>query len=137
MNIDRMRELADHIEQKEMGPPAVLNDGKLRIDKVDMDAGPDRFNMSDWLYHTRDCGTVGCIAGHAACLFPVANGGHSVYLHAKRALELDEYVASKLFNPLFLLHDFDEITPKQAARVLRLVADGAGVEDSWKLVLDH
>ena len=135
MNVERLRELADHIEGLDMGPRrphlALATADIYYLREI-----PKMFNMTGWFYEKEECGTVGCIAGHAAALFALdpyrdRTGHKSISDVAMVALGLDDYEASGLFTPPIYLPN---ITPKQAARVLRLVADGENTRDAWNRI---
>lgn len=109
MNRERINQLIDHLEA-------------LR---------PEEFNMNEFF---DECGTPGCMAGHAIMMFDYS------------ALGLYENVASKLLGigfvegkALFLpephgMYDPYSATAKQAAHVLRHFRDTRQVE--WRKMLE-
>ena len=135
MNVERMRQLADHIEVLERYTDiysASLEEKRKR-------EIPKGFNMGDWISKA-DCGTVGCIAGHAACLFheqddPMYSSYHGIKAQAQRALGISARQAQHLFVPSMLTCSLACITPAMAAQTLRLVADGIPPRVAWATVL--
>lgn len=136
MDKKRMFQLADHIEQLEYAQGAVGVDGD-----------PVAFNMNNF------CGSACCIAGWANFLFPdkeeygledLSLDGR-VQAGAELKLGLDPDTAGELFmpsdGPFFdedyeVLIPYEDITPKQAANAIRLVANGEHVKDAWRVAME-
>ena len=135
MNVERIRQLADHIEGLERYTD-IYSASPEEMRKREM---PEGFNMCDWISKA-DCGTVGCIAGHAACLFReqddrTSSTYYGIKSEAKRALGISERQAQNLFVPNMLTCSLACITPAMAAQTLRLVADGIPPLVAWATVL--
>ena len=131
MNVERLNQLADHIERLEHAPTGVC----AAPDNIPFGDTPDAFNMSNWVSEST-CGTAGCIAGHAGCLFrdEQSRMRTGIMTDARRLLELTPREGSLLFIP-GTLGTMDQITPAMAAQVLRLVAGGMEILDAWKATL--
>ena len=120
MNRERLRELADHIEAQEhlhFTDDEITNGFTAEL--------PEFFNMKTVCSDTK-CGTVGCIAAHACLLFGDQGKGTSMR-KAGRLLGLgvdegDYRIA--LFTPGSEGEGMEDITPQQAARACRRLADG-------------
>ena len=131
MNKEKLLKLAEHIESLNHIPIKAIRGISVQniIDGEKIDA----FNMEDWLVSAQ-CGTAGCIAGHAIYLFqndiPDGSGQRSTMCTAQKILCLDWYEAEHLFLPGEDSTRGD-ITPAQAANVLRLVADGIDPREAW------
>ena len=120
MNIERIRELADHVEKLKHVP------------YIKRAGGPGQFNMRGYTF---SCGTPACIAGHAVALF----GGDpdlSIGEAAANALGINyEEDFHPLFEPPYPnLFPWSKITPAQAARCLRHLADTGDVD--WDLAVE-
>ena len=105
---------------------------------------PAHFNMSEYQLTAPDgetrCNTAACIAGTSVGLFDVGpHMGLPISKVAAIQLELDEDEAEHLFEPDRACYHTDyimetpltEITPDQAATVLRKVANGATPQEAW------
>lgn len=114
MNTERILELATVIESL----PHVSPDE--RATEVPLDS----FNMEKW-----HCGSVGCIAGWAVKLF----GGEipDPALSGQQALGLRGDIADDLFTPAYGYGDYHKITPRDAAKVLRKLAETGHVD--WSI----
>ena len=127
MNKKRILKLADVIEKAphvimgEEVPPAVYYTASKIIG----------FDMSVYNAHG-SCGTVGCIAGHAAMIWPLTEKTDSrrIISIAAKALGLSAEEAGELFVPDHL-NDFRAVTPAIAAEVLRSVANGISASSAW------
>lgn len=113
MNVDRILALADVIEAQ---PHTRVSD-------------PYGFNMENWRHH--NCGTPSCIAGWAAALSRGDTKGITgIPVHvsdiAIEYLDLDDEQAHDLFCPPG--HDWESITPSDAAATLRLFAETGKVK---------
>ena len=126
MNTERLRELADILEQM----PYVEIDPIRNLGWTPDDDKPG-FNMETYL-----CQTAACIAGHAALRYggePDLTDDRWVHAIAREVLELGIRDAIDLFNAACSNRARERITPKQAAAALRLVADGRPVRRAWHL----
>lgn len=132
MNEERLLELADHLE----GLPKMEHDrfSVTELPKL-KGAKPEGFHMFWWLAST-GCGTSGCIAGHAATLWQdnwEPNASIGVRDEAAKELDLDIETAQDLFSPspldLPVNVSLESITPQEAARACRNVAEG---KPAWK-----
>ncbi|RUU80484.1 hypothetical protein [Mesorhizobium sp. M7A.F.Ca.MR.362.00.0.0] len=114
MNAERILMLADVIEGLPHGA----------VEDRASEAPLESFNMGKW-----HCGTVGCIAGWAAHVF----GGQMVdpAWTGRLVLGLDSDLADDLFTPPYDYGKYDKITPKDAAKVLRNLAETGEVD--WSL----
>lgn len=116
MNKERILALADHIE-------------KLPHNN-DMDEAGPHFTMSRYF---NPCGSPSCIAGHAICMFSDKKF-EDVYDYefneAAEVLGLDWETAGKLFTPDASEAGkyWSQITPKEAARTLRHLAETGEVK---------
>ena len=108
MNIDRMLEVADHIEN---------------LDE-------EQFSMNHWRQRSSTCGTVCCIAGWAVELYDPECPLEAISPEARRLLSLPYNVSSALFNPPGPEEGgpgrvktsgliFEEVTTSEAASVIR------------------
>ena len=132
MRTERLRQLADHIESLKKRPISKvhLDPGRLFVEK------PTAFNMGKWA-HKSDCGTVACIAGHAVSLFRPSKWPipvRDIESVAADLLDIPWANACLLFTPT-APEALRQITPKQAAQVLRMVADGDDAAGAWSEVL--
>lgn len=113
---ERILALADHIEKLP------------HIDDIE-EARP-HFTMSRYF---NPCGSPSCIAGHAICMFSDKKF-EDVYDYefseAAEVLGLDWETADKLFTPSALDtgKHWPQITPKEAARTLRHLAETGEVK---------
>ena len=125
MNVERIIELANHIEALDHAP------------KLCWVESSEKFDMSKWNY---ECGSPACMAGHALWLLDkhLKNRNHrTVEAAAAELLELDEDDAEALFTPVeryMGIWQLSEIEPKTAAAVLRNFAKTGNVE--WNTELD-
>ena len=118
MNVDRLRQLADYVEEF----PASLKD-YYGNNRRTLPAG---IFMGNWrVYSIPSCGTIGCLAGHAADLFdPDCSISTLPEVQGRIALGLTGGEAGAFF------YDWPqkyakEITGKHCAYVLRTAADNA------------
>lgn len=105
-----------------------------------------QFDMSYWL-HTTDCGTAGCIAGHAAILsgkYPTDGSYFETNAHdvSNDFLELTDEMSNHLFTPSsdtrgfsYNLFTYREITAPMAAAVVRHLAETGEVD--WSVANDY
>ncbi len=103
-----------------------------------IEAEPERFDMSDW---NSPCGTVGCIAGHAAGLVAYKNVFSNRNYHvdrvereAREVLGLKPAVADNLFGlDMREVVCLSRITPGQAVKAIHNVIDRGW--PYWKEIL--
>jgi hypothetical protein len=111
VNTERILELADVIERTPHKP-------------LPSQSAPARklrgFNMGEW-----HCGTVGCMAGWAGQMFDCHPSD------AADALGLTRETAWRLFQPIESIDRWEQIKPKQAAAVLRNLAETGEVD--WSI----
>lgn len=123
MNKDKILAVADAIEQH-----AIAKLGFSMLTYFDgLETGGRSASSVDKSGH--ECGTVACIAGWACALdvgLSEAAGIRSPFMHARTILGLDERQATLLFIPDPL--NFDAITPADAAKVLRTLAETGDVD---------
>ena len=147
-NAKKLRELADII------------DGSAHVEQLYAGCFPEGiafgFNMSKFAHQVRvregsedpTCGTVGCIAGYAVQFMGTGirfTGDEvhddalicSISGEAAEILGLDGDESDDLFCPQEIECSYSSITPEEAANVLRLVADGADIEEAWEDVFDE
>jgi len=131
----RLRELADAIE----GLPHFVEPHEnpysdLQVEEL------EGFNMVNWL-ERKECGTAGCIAGWAAHLWGDEDDPTtSIAENAQYILRICRMESAYLVNPASYLPEISRqqmhhITPAEAARCLRLVADGVSAAEAWRRVL--
>jgi len=115
MNLENMTKLADHLDSL----PA------------------KRFTMNVWL-DRNECGTVGCVAGHAYELMSLDHDRISmqrVISLAQDWLGLLDSQAEMLFVPALrqwgVPVPFPPITAKMAAKALRLIIGGSDIRSAW------
>ena len=124
MNAERLLKLADTIEKaehfKSFKGNSALFDGGRELKGFDM----THYN------NVSPCGTVGCIAGYAAMLWPSTTRMQHIPHVAAGALDLTFVDAEELFGPSDSI-PLAEITPNQAAQALRLFADGERIDIAW------
>ena len=140
MRTERLRELADHIETKRHAAKpttSALALGEMELSELPRTKGLDAFNMRTYASRLgtneqTECETVGCIAGHAATLWPPAEPyrapAMAIRAQAEEALGLTSEQSWGLFNPRASQSCLDEppaddITPAQAADACRRLAD--------------
>lgn len=114
MNKRHMRALAARIETMK----------KTSVDNNGIKRDADGFDMTRYVDH---CGSPCCIAGWAAYLFKKAGPEHySTGCKAGAVLGLSELASDVLFEPRIALSGgtYDNVTPKDAAKAIRLVAGG-------------
>ena len=156
MNTDRLRTVADRIEQSKHHPPTA------KTGDIDYAMGyPTRFSMavSEGSYEDgNECGTVCCLAGFAAWEAGDGYGDEGeIFAMAQDWLDLDDYQSNALFFPwtgLRSLADSEtryrwrEVLPDQGAEVCRRVAERADrngaaeltapvIETIWNEVCRH
>lgn len=120
MNTERILQVAAEIEA--MPHAVVREDPDLEFDLEFENAG---FNMLMW-NDAEPCGTVCCIGGHIA-----PTGGDRLKQVADQlGLTLD--TADLLCYPILPTDDWGRITPAQAARVLRHLAETGKVD--WSII---
>lgn len=92
------------------------------------------FDMSNWGLE-RDCGFVGCLAGHACILFrnKLPATGPGIRTRAETLLGLTPETSLELFVPSPSSGGM-QASPSEAARVLRHLA-GTGIVD-WSIIGD-
>ena len=129
MNKKRLLKLADTIEK---APHVVMDEAAPEVYYTDNNI--IGFDMSVYSAHGL-CGTVGCIAGYAAMLWPPTKKSDSKFIIgiAAKALGLSEDEAEELFVP-YNLQRYRDITPLMAAQVLRLIAAGIPIDDAWEQI---
>jgi hypothetical protein len=128
MNKKRILEVADAIERH------AIKDLGFNMSTY-MQTPLQRWAMPDRSGH--DCGTVGCIAGWTLAL---TNGvatvkemlGGRIHAKAAEALGLDRLTALELFLAPGMGCHYGQVTPEEAVRVLRHLAE-TGVVD-WSPV---
>ena len=109
MNEERILKLADH------------------LDNLDLLDEPGEFDMNTYAF--TECGTPGCIAGHAAYIFTDASLEDLLYKAfdiAEEALELDFGIAKDLFIPGNVKWNY--VKAKDAVGVLRNLAETGEVK---------
>ncbi len=76
-----------------------MNAENLRTLAHELRADPESYDQSTWGYET-ECGTVACVAGHAAKLagLPLNRRGSLIAKAAREWLGIDSAAASTLFN---------------------------------------
>ena len=132
MNKERLLKLADVIEK---APHVIMDD----VPALDYTASNIiGFDMSVYK-STGPCGTVGCIAGHAAALWPRKEKSipDHIPVTAAESLGLSIDDAEELFLPYEEYAYLKAVTPLMAAQVLRLIAAGIPISDAWKQILQH
>lgn len=140
MNKERLLELAEHLEQVPHMDD-LSHDGRGRektffdmYNRLSKGAKIQFFNMRSYCFED-ECGTAGCIAGHAAALFTpkdyleAASGGWS--LSAKKALGLTGAQADALFYVPTEHGDAEDATPEDAANACRRLAAGVPLKKLW------
>ena len=134
MNIERMRALADHVEQL----PHVWSIRRTPATTYDPGERVAAFNQAAWLDESV-CGTAGCIAGCAVTLWPPATTYKYEQIEelAASALGLHPLEAGDLFCPRVIdtPGTLRDVTPQEAAAVLRAVAAGTDPVVAWQRVL--
>lgn len=120
MNTERILQVAAEIEAM---PHAVeREDPDLEFDLEFENAG---FNMLTW-NDAEPCGTVCCIGGH------IAPTGNDKLTQVAQQLGISIDTADLLCHPLLPVYDWGRITPAQAARVLRHLAETGKVD--WSII---
>ncbi|MGH6957858.1 MAG: hypothetical protein ACREEW_14425 [Caulobacteraceae bacterium] len=119
MNISRLRQLSAHLRKPEVADHFALSHYFFTTSDSDEPIGE--------LIH--DCGTVACIAGHAAVL---ANPRESfydigIYSEARDWLGLNNFQAFDLFEP-GEVDDYGAVTPQMAADVIDNLIDTGEVQ---------
>ena len=135
MNRKRILDLADDIEHLP----------HLKATKPSQAKGPQAFVFSMENYYARTfCATVGCIAGFAysrAVDKPPETlpDSREVRRRATEYLELDPQEEAILFQPTDLPIFYRDLTPGDAARALRALADGKPLSKKtvWKDLYDR
>ena len=151
INTDRLRKLASHIARMTLVPAAygiavieremletVKNEGEVEpIEWFDMRQFAAISEREDESGYPEHCGTVACVAGNTVALFAVEakrlmedphapHGVDDIESIARILLGLDHRQSSRLFIPTMYgttVPNLGHVTPKQAAYVLRHVAD--------------
>ena len=141
MNVERLNELAEHIEQVRHFPGRVPYGNYVEAKREH--SGLQGFNMRyDRIYLAEHCGTAGCIAGHGVLKFhphpervlSPANTSVCVIAEAQQLLDLDRDQSLVLFHAVGGLDDrmtMDDIGPDDAARALRRLARGDALDTIW------
>ena len=141
MRTDRLRELADVIEQaphfRHEWPLNSIGATELIISVVH--GLPDSFNLGAWCYTSdSDCGTTACIAGYAVGLFAPDDtvGEAGISAQAAELLDLTDEQSMELFTPSNFATRMPqgEVTPQQVADALRLLANEPDMEirEVWR-----
>jgi len=118
MNKERILQLADVIEKKPH---------RRRFNRSSPNKKLTGFNMSEW-----HCGTVGCIAGWTQHLFGTGTPNYDSGIEAAKLLGLHDRAATDLFIPgKAIFCTLDEVKPRQAAAVLRHLAETGKVD--WSI----
>ena len=125
MNVERLEQLADHVEQLSFGTEA------------------GKFTMKDWEH---SCGAPACLAGWAILLFGDEGSDYEfvdddperprlgllddhVSVRAAELLDLPTSVWTFLFEPRQRDFDLIEIDPQWAARCVRNLIESGGIVD--------
>lgn len=126
MNRERILQLADEIEAM----PYKNLTGFADSGWIGSNEQPTGFNMKSF-----GCGTAACIGGHAAYRQRQEDPGtrynpNGLSGMASKWLGIDPQLGDRLYYPA--VDDYDSITPKQAARVLRHLAETGKVD--WSII---
>ena len=126
-------ELAEHLEQTEYAPidygspamPSTEYIPLIRNGKI-----PPYFNMGSF-WHQTECGTAGCVAGHAMALWPSDQVNYEWCMDAAMdVLDLDEYEGEALFLRAGAGLAM-QTTPQEAAQACRNLAAGKPLNELW------
>lgn len=146
MNADRLNLVADAIEALpwQYVSDQDISDSERAHHRLAFTTGmqPNGFSMKTWCCYGTECGTVGCIAGVTAMLFPPANTDYPnapICHHAQEVLDLHHDDALSLFEPNPDRRiDYKLISPAQAAHACRLVAAETHTpKEAWEDAIDN
>lgn len=123
MNVDRMLQLADHIETLPHAPVKFTSVGPQVIDADDLIEESDLSEVTEFNMLEFHCGTTACIAGHAVKLFSERDTSVPIDRHAAILLGLDGVQKTDLFynfdGYVSTEKSLEKITPKEAADAIR------------------
>lgn len=126
MNKERLLELADLLETEKVAKHFDMNKYFAGPDIIRMSA----YNLGDAL---DNCKAVACIAGWTVAKFdpktPIKYG--EVKERAQELLDITEESANALFTPDQEFVSWKSISPSDAARAVRTLAETGSVDWSW------